>query len=373
MDDAQGILKETSLPRYADTDERVLAAVAEADAAIAAEAEAEAHDGYRWVLWTWAVVIAFGLVAVVRSHQVGIPIRDPGHAFFLSRLGINLVLFAVIAFADSAWRLGLRNYSTARTWAALRKRWTRRRLFLATSAFLAYQTVYLSYHNLKSWDVLNAPRDDMLLRWDRFLFLGNDPATLLHGLLGEHYAAYVLMVIYESFSTLVTFTVVAMVVLPRRMRDAYAFIASAIWTWIFGTISYYAIPSLGPFDSAPELFRGLPHLMIQDTQALYMDQRAQLLAHPEWSDSFAQVSAFASLHTGVTTLILLMVRWFGLRLLTRAMTIYLICTMIATIYLGWHFVLDDVAGLAMAWVAVAIGTRMVYPGGKRPIAATAPD
>lgn len=354
------------MPRSAETDDRVLAAVAEADAATAAETEAEAGDGYRWVVLTWVVVIAFGLLAVVRSQQVGIPIRDPGGAFFWSRLAINAVLFAVIAFADAAWRLGLRNYSTARTWAQLRRRWTRRRLLLAASAFVAYQTVYLSYHNLKSWDVLNEPRDDMLLRWDRFLFLGHDPATLLHGLLGEHYAAYVLMVIYESFSTLVTIAVVAAVVLPRRMRNAYAFIASAIWVWILGTASYYAIPSLGPFDSAPEVFRGLPPMMIQETQARYMDQRAQLLAHPEWSDSFAQVSAFASLHTGVTTLLLLMAYWFGLRRIGRALIVYLIGTMIATIYLGWHFVLDDVAGLAIAVVAVAIGTRMVYPGGKRP-------
>ncbi len=360
------------MPRSAQTEDRVRAAVAEADAALTAEAEAESGDGYRWVVWTWVVVIAFGLVMVIRSQQVGIPIRDPNHAFFLSRLAINAVLFAIIASADAAWRVGLRNFSVARTWAQLRRRWTRRRLFLATSAFLAYQTVYLSYHNLKSWDVLNDPRDDMLLRWDRFLFLGNDPATLLHGLLGEHYAAYVLMVIYESFSTLVTFTVVAAVVLPRRMRDSYAFIASAIWVWILGTASYYAIPSLGPFDSAPQLFRGLPHLMIQDTQARYMDQRAQLLAHPEWSDSFAQVSAFASLHTGVTALILLMARWFGLRRIARALMVYLICTMIATIYLGWHFVLDDVAGLAIAYVAVAIGTRMVYPGGRRPEGSATP-
>jgi membrane-associated phospholipid phosphatase len=37
---------------------------------------------------------------------------------------------------------------------------------------------------------------------------------------------------------------------------------------------------------------------------------------------------------------------------------------VATIYLGWHFVVDDVAGLAIAVVSVVIGKRMIFPRGK---------
>ena len=91
----------------------------------------------------------------------------------------------------------------------------------------------------------------MLLQWHRWLFLGHSPAVLLHDLLGQHVAAWVLMVWYKTFPTLVVVAFPAAVVLSRQMRDAFVFIASLVWVWILGTASYYAIPSLGPFSSAP--------------------------------------------------------------------------------------------------------------------------
>jgi hypothetical protein len=242
----------------------------------------------------------------------------------------------------------------------LRRRWTRRRLTLVLTGLLAYHLVYFCYHNLKSWDVFRSPRDSMLLAWDRWLFLGHSPAVLLHDVLGQHAAAYVLMVVYESFSTLVSVSVVAALALPR-VRDGYVFLASAIWVWILGVGSYYLIPSLGPFHSAPGEFAGLPHTMIQDTQARYLGQRAYLLAHPAASDAFAQISAFASLHVAVTCLIVLMARYYGLRRTSIALTAFLVATIVATVYLGWHFAVDDVAGLLIAVVAVRLGRLMVYP------------
>ena len=174
---------------------------------------------------------------------------------------------------------------------------------LLWSGLLAYHLVYFSYHNLKSWDVLNAPRDDLLTQWDRWLFLGHSPAVLLHDLLGRDVATWVLMVWYESFPTIVTISFVALPVLATRMRKGYVFLASMIWVWILGTACYYAIPSLGPFDYEPQVFAGLPETIVTRTQDLYMAQRAHLLADPSAPDAFAQVSAFASLHVGVTGVI----------------------------------------------------------------------
>ena len=37
------------------------------------------------------------------------------------------------------------------------------------------------------------------------------------------------------------------------------------------------------------------------------------------------------------------------------LTVFLCGTILATIYLGWHFAVDDVAGLAIAWVSVRLG------------------
>jgi membrane-associated phospholipid phosphatase len=135
--------------------------------------------------------------------------------------------------------------------------------------------------------------------------------------------------------------------------------------------SYYLIPSLGPFHSAPGEFAGLPHTMVQDTQARYLGQRAYLLAHPAASDAFAQVSAFASLHVAVTGLIVLMARYYGLRRVSTALMVFLAATIVATVYLGWHFAVDDVAGLLIAFVSVRLGRLMVYPSGREPCPAGA--
>jgi membrane-associated phospholipid phosphatase len=324
----------------------------------------EREREYGWVGRLWALVVAFAIVTAVWSHHVGIPVRDPHGAIFVLRLAVSLMLLVLLSVVDALLRSRGPGWTWRKPLGALSERWTPRRLALAMSALLAYHLVYFCYHNLKSWDVFNHVRDDMLLRWDRWLFFGHSPSVLLHDLLGQHVAAYVLMVVYESFSTVMSVAFVAALVFTKRIRDGYVLIASFCWVWILGTGSYYLIPSLGPFNSAPEEFAGLPHTMIQDTQARYMDQRAYLLAHPHASDAFAQVSAFASLHVAVTCLLLLMARYYDLRRTTQVLVVYAFGTIVATVYLGWHFALDDVAGVAIALLGVYLGRLMVYPRGQ---------
>jgi hypothetical protein len=316
-----------------------------------------------WLLRLWGVVAAFTAVTVGGSVQVGIPLRDPHGSILVTRLALSAGIFAVFIVIDGARRTTTRRTPRAVSWT-VRERWPKRRLAGVASVLLAYHVVYFCYHNLKSWDVFNQPRDDLLLAWDHWLFLGHSPGVLLHQLLGEHVAAYALMAVYESFSTLVSVSVVAAVVFAERLREGAVFIASMLWVWILGVASYYAIPSLGPFWSAPHEFAGLPHTMVQDTQSKYLAQRADLLAHPHAPAMFAQVSAFASLHVGVTFVIVLMASYYGLRRTARVLRVFLCATMVATVYLGWHFALDDVAGLAIAWVSVLLGRLIVHPGMK---------
>jgi membrane-associated phospholipid phosphatase len=328
------------------------------------EAKPDVETSHWWLVGVWMLVAAFALLTLIASLRIGIPIRDVHGGILRFRMVISLGLFVGLVLLDGAVRAG--PLWRTRTLLVIRRRWTARRLTLALSGLLAYHLVYFCYHNLKSWDVFNRPRDTMLLAWDRWLFFGHDPAVLLHHLLGQHVAAYVLMFVYESFSTIVSVSFVAAMVVPDRIRDGYVFIASTLWIWILGVGTYYLIPSLGPFNSAPQQFAGLPHMMIQDTQARYMAQRAHLLAHPEAADAFAQVSAFASLHIGVSTVLLLMARYYGMRRLTVALTVFVAATVIATVYLGWHFAVDDVAGLLIAYLAVRFGRWMIYPAGRPP-------
>ena len=320
-----------------------------------------------WVLRLWLVVGALrrrhpGPVLAGRHPAAGPARRDPG-----DRLALTAGIFAVLVVD----RRGAADAAAAGPWAVLttvRQRWTRRRLLLAAGALLAYHVVYFCYHNLKSWDVLNQPRDRMLLAWDRWLFLGHSPAVLLHDLLGQHVAAYVadgrLRVVLDAgvdrrssrrwcsptaSGTATSSSPRAVGVDPRRRRLLPDPVARA------------------RSDSAPQEFAGLPHTMVQDTQARYLAQRAHLLAHPHAHDAFAQVSAFASLHVAVTCVILLMARYYRLRPLTLGALGLPGRDHAGHVYLGWHFAVDDVAGALIAVVSVAIGKRLVYPRSAGPV------
>lgn len=331
---------------------------------LAEDVSLDSEAEYRWLVRMWILVALFGMATVLLSFHIGIPVRDPHGRIFRSRFAISLGLFILLALVDACLRTGRRGRSMRTVVGVLRRRWTRERLALAMSGLLAYHVVYLCYHNLKSWDVFNRPRDDMLRQWDEWLFLGHSPALLLHDLLGQHLAAYVLAEIYQSFSALVSVSFVAALVFTHRIRDGYVFLTSALWVWILGVGSYYLIPSLGPFSFAPAEFAGLAHTTIQDTQTRYLAQRAFLLAHPHADNAFAQVSAFASLHVGVTCLLLLMARYYRQRRAAQAMAVYLFGTVLATVYFGWHFAVDDIAGLVIGSLAVLFGRFMIYPRGR---------
>ncbi len=319
---------------------------------------------YRWIIGIWAVVVVFAIVTALRSYQVDVPLRDPGGRLFRSRLLGSLTFFAVLALIDAAVRVGRRGWSVPKTVTMLRSRWSLSRLGLALSGLLGYHIVYVCYRNLKSWDVFNTPLDHDLLRIDSWLFFGHSPAVLLHDLLGRDLSAHVLAAIYESFANLVSITFVAALVFADRLRDGFVFLVSAMWVWILGVASYYLVPSLGPFASAPHEFAQLAQTSISSTQDTYLLQRTNMLADPSRPTSFASISAFASLHVGYTFMVLLMLRYYGLRLLAHAVTVFLVATMLATIYFGWHFVTDDIAGLALAYIAVRLGRLMVYPNGR---------
>jgi hypothetical protein len=314
---------------------------------------------WAWMLRVLAIVVVFAAITIFRSHQVDIPFRDPSGKLFSHKIVSTAEMLLLFVALDIVVRWYRNREQGPSLWRTARARWTPYRIAMIAAALIAYQVVYLCYRNLKSWDVFLPPQDDMLLRWDKWLFFDHSPAVLMHDLLGQDLAARLLTDLYESFSTLVTIALVAALAFTPTVRSAYVFVVSAMWAWIIGVGSYYLIPSLGPFHAAPAEFAGLTRTSIQETQETYVEQRAHLLAQPQAHDAFAQISAFASLHCALTFLIFLMARYYGLRRLSWVAGVFLVGTLLATVYLGWHFVVDDVAGLAIAWVAVQLGKLTV--------------
>jgi hypothetical protein len=331
------------------------------------------HDGretdtrmtYGWVAATWAVVAVFAVVTAVRAAQVDLPLRDPRGSIFSGRIALSFGIAVALILLDAAIRTGRRGWTLRKASGVLRARWPLHRLALLVTGLLAYHVVYSCYRNLKSWNAFRDQHDVGLQRVDSWLFFGNSPAVLLHDMFGEDIAPHVFRAIYESFSIMVPISFVAALVLATRIREGYVFLTSAMWVWILGVGSYYLIPAIGPFHSFPSDFAGLDPTSVTATQAKYMAQREQLLEHPAWGDSFASIGAFASLHTGFTCMILLMLHYYGFTRWVRVMTVYLAAVMVSTIYLGWHFVLDDIAGIILAVAAVQLGRLTVYGRARR--------
>jgi hypothetical protein len=54
------------------------------------------------LLRLWAVVAAFAGITVLRSVQVGIPLRDPHGAMLLTRVALSAGIFVVLIAIDGA-------------------------------------------------------------------------------------------------------------------------------------------------------------------------------------------------------------------------------------------------------------------------------
>jgi membrane-associated phospholipid phosphatase len=326
--------------------------------------EPSRREAMRLTLVLWSIVAVFAMVTFARSQQVDIPLRDPNGRMFSGRLQSAFTLALILVAADAVVRTLWRDRSLARFLpglvGTLRARWTLRRTALAVSGLVGYHVVYVCYRNLKSWDAFNTDRDQHLLDLDRALFLGHSPAELLHGVLGTDHAAVVLALFYNSFVYMVVAAVVGSVALLPRIRDAYVMLFAGVWVWILGVASYYLVPSLGPFASAPEEFAKLRPTGVTSAQAQYLVDRAHLLASPGAPDAFASISAFASLHTAFTCAVLLVAVYLGWRWVAVVLGVYLTAVMLATIYFGMHFVVDDVAGVAIAVAAVILARLLVH-------------
>jgi membrane-associated phospholipid phosphatase len=129
--------------------------------------------------------------------------------------------------------------------------------------------------------------------------------------------------------------------------------------WTLGTISYYLVPTMGPYFIAPQLFANLPETGVSRLQDTLWVDRLQVLADPTATDAVQSIAGFASLHASIMFSAVLTAHLLGLhRLLRIALWVLFTLTMLATVYFGWHYVLDDLAGLAIGAFAVWISALL---------------
>jgi PAP2 superfamily protein len=299
------------------------------------------------------------LVALICTGHAGMTFRDPDNvaAKYVLMVGAAIVL---LVWLDIARGSGRRWPSRPAMRAVRRRRWTRGRCAAVAVGMLSFYVAYLAYRNLKATLPLLSDHlyDNGLADADRLLFAGHDPAALLHGLLGTGVSAHVLSTIYAGFIVFLPLSLAIALVFAEDVRASLVYAAALSINWILGIASYFLLPSLGPVYAYSEKFSSLPYTEATRLQDMLLDQRVAFLAHPNAAIPQA-IAAFASLHIAMSFTALLTARRLGAsRLLIRALWTWLILTTVATVYLGWHYFLDDAAGVLIGGAALALAQAL---------------
>ncbi len=303
-----------------------------------------------------------GVLAVVASQALGLPIRDPEG--FLGPAWTRLPLLVLGAFlADvlprALWRSRgrvSRLLDEART--ITREHWTGERVTLVVIGLVSFYVTYVGYRNLKNFlpFIREGTQDPLLKAVDEALLFGHDPAILLHSLLGEGISAHVLSFIYLIFLPFVPISVTAWLVWSRNISFGYWYVTAQCLAWALGTASYYAIPSLGPAFYYVWLYAGLEHTGVTQLQDSLFYGRSEVRFDPFNADGVQSVAGFASLHVAITLVAALVAHYTVRHAWIRwSLWVFFVTTVVATIYFGWHYIADDVAGALIAIVSVYLG------------------
>ena len=300
------------------------------------------------------------MAAVIACAEAGVSFRDPDNvaAQYVVLVGAGVALLVAIDVAlRAAQRTGTRRPTREAMRAVRRERWTPRRAAAVGIALVSFYVTYLAYRNLKAIVPFLRP-DDLFDREladvDRGMFLGHDPAALLHGLLGTGVAAHLLSTFYAAFIVFLPLSLGLALVFSHRLQLSLFYAAALSINWVLGAATYFLLPALGPIYAFPQWFAELPHTEATRLQQMLLDDRTGFLADPTNGTPQA-IAAFASLHVAMSFTALLAVYLLGLgRWLKIVLWAWLVVTLIATVYLGWHYVVDDIAGMALGVMSLLL-------------------
>lgn len=308
-----------------------------------------------------AVAAATGAAAIGMALLLGLPIRDPDGVAGPSYVRLPLIL-GIFFLADVLPRAVRRVNDVGHIYSSccdvVQERWPWHRVRLVLIGLASFYVTYVGYRNLKSY--LPMARFDRFDDWlgiaDSILFLGNDPAVLLHQILGVGVAAHVLSFVYLSYLVLVPISLAAALVWNRNISLGFWYVTALCFNWALGAISYYVLPALGPIYVESENYNSLAATSVSSLQDGLWYSRLKVLFDPWATESVHGVAAFASLHVSVVFTAAYFAHRVRLhRALRVALWTYLGFTVLATVYFGWHYVVDDIAGVGIGWLSVVLG------------------
>jgi hypothetical protein len=304
------------------------------------------------------------MAAALVAWTQHLPLRDPDGAslptwFRLPVIVASAILLDVVArWALLARRSGRDSLPSLR--AVVVERWNRDQIRFTVGGLVTWYVAYVAFRNLKSYVPFVTDRiaDPELAKLDRLLWLGHDPAVVLHDTLGTTWANWVMAAVYLIWIGLVPASLAIALVWTRRSSYGAWYVTAVSVDWLLGAVLYYVVPSLGPTYSSPQWFASLPRTPNSAVRDVLLSDRIKVLSGPWDTGAVQTIAAFASLHVAVMLTICLTVTAMRLPLVIRVVSwAFLALTCVATIYLGWHFFVDVVAGLGVGTAAFVLAAR----------------
>lgn len=314
-----------------------------------------------------ALAVATLVAALVMAESLGLGFHDPDGS-----TGPTFVLLPVIVLLALVLDVLLRAVMRAGSWRAVRaavvqvwrERWTAASLRFMLVGLVGWYATYASVRNLKGFVPFANQElyDNDLSRIDVAMFGGHSPAVLLHDLLGAGVAAHVLSFFYIVWIVALPASLAVALVWVRRDRVSSWWVTAVSVDWAIGVALNFALPTLGPVFDRPSDFDGLASTSTSALQQSMWTERLQVLADPAHTNTVQNIAAFASLHVAIATTACLVAHRAGLhRTLVWALRAFLGITMVATVYFGWHYVSDVIAGLLLGFVGAWVGEKFAAP------------
>lgn len=324
------------------------------------------HVGVRGALernfgYAWAAGIVMAAATVVFSVVSELPIRDPDSLLLPGYLRFPAIVLGAVAL-DVVPRLVARARGRFADYgptlrAIMRERWTRAHWLYALGGLGAWYLTYAAFRNLKSFVpfVNHHDWDAELRNIDQWLWFGHDPAVVLHNLFGTGWAAHFFSGVYFIWIGLVPVSIAIALVWTRATKAGSWYVTAVAFDWMLGATVYLLVPSMGPVYTVAQRgqFESLPHTYNTDLATSLWDDRVAVVSDVVGSGTLQTIAAFPSLHVGIMVTICLFVEYVGLARWIRVLSwVFLALTILATLYLGWHYFVDVLAGAAVGSVTV---------------------
>jgi membrane-associated phospholipid phosphatase len=197
------------------------------------------------------------------------------------------------------------------------------------------------------------PRDDLLIAWDRAIF-GADPTVWLERFVRPFWTDF-FFIAYTTYYFLPL--VLGGLLWERKAPEARRFIFGLTFCFYVSYAGYFTIPALGPRYALAQEQSG-PIATTAVSRAI-----AEAINQVEHT----KLDVFPSGHTMIAVAVLI----FAYRRARRAFWVMLpvvVCLLISTVYCRYHYVVDVIAGLVLAFAAVPVADRLYRRLGGEPSA-----